>query len=593
MTFSRERIQLLEIVQPRCDLRYGVAPCTASGGPNCYNCIGTCQDLANFNRDGEIRWRFCKPNAHIEPYYSASVDGNTIATDWIPILSSVSTSASKINISGARKGESPFGVTASLSAGFIDAPWDDRVGDYYLGTRPAIDPDDKPTFWQLFVARNPYVGDMRAVVYDGYVGQTMAEMTQREYVLTAITSNDGQSASLEGVDPLQALGDDDAYFPRTTPIQLYGDINSTTTSVQVYCVNADDLTDTFGNTVRKYIRINDEIIGYSAATETAPGTGIYTLSGVVRDALESTADSHSDETAMQRVGHYARTMFYNIEYDLIANHSRVDASYIPFADWQAVGDEELPYYQIEGTVHEPTKVGDLIGEIVQQCEHYIFWNERAREIQMAAIKPVVAPDGSITENDIMNTGQTLDHDPDSIYTRVFLYYRRNSPTGSLDGLANFSRMTGFIDGDAAQELGTRQELSIFSRWIRTSTQALLSAASITLRYSRVQRYMNLSIHVKDDWVEPSDVISVDTKLMRTSEGVRDVRNWQVIQREDKEPQFRIDLKLQEFAYRGRYGNWMADDAPDYADATDEERADGCFWADNDGLIDGEEGYRWQ
>lgn len=593
MTFTRERIQIVELIQERCSLRYGVAPCEASGGPNCYNCVGTCQDLANFNRDGEIRWRFCKPNAHIEPAYSESVDGNTIATNWIPLLGQVTAGVSRINVSGARKGESPFGTTAGVSIDFLDTPWDDRFGDYYPGTRPALDPEDLPSFWQLFTARNPYVGDMRIVVYDGYVGQTMAQMTQREFLAEVLTASDGNAATLEGVNPLQVLDEDDAFFPRTTAVQLYGDINSTTTSIQVYCINPDDLTDVFGNTVRRYIRVGDEIIGYSSATETAPGTGIYTLSGVVRKALESTADSHSDGAAMQRVGHYAQTMFYNIQRDLIVNHSRVRDDYVPLLEWQATGDEDLPYYQIGGTVATPTRVSKLVGEIVQQCEHFIFWDERERKIQLVAIKPVAAPDGSVTGNDVLGVGQSLDQDPESIFTRVYLYYKRRSPTGGVEGIQNFSRVEGFIDGDAAQELGTTQELTVFSRWLRTSTQALLSAASITLRYSRVQRYLNLSLHVKDDWVTPADVIQVDTALLRTTEGARDVRNWQVIQREDREPQFRMDLKLQEFVYRGRYGNWMAADAPDYADATEEERAEGCFWGDEDGKVNGEEGYRWQ
>lgn len=590
--FTRaNRIQIVEIRQPRCGLRYGVGPCTASGGPNCYNCLGTCQDLANYDQTGVIRWMFCKPDASIFPTYE--VDGDDIRTNCIPLLSSVTASSSRINISGAREGESPVGTTATVTVECNDAPWDDRAGDFYPGTRPAIDQDDRPSFWQTFTARNPYIGYMEVVIYDGYEGQTLAQMDQRLFVAENVEAQGTDGATLTGNGPMQVLGDDDAYFPRTTDLQLYGGINASTTAVRIYGVNgADDLGDDFGNTALKYIRVGDEIMSYSSAAEQGTDTGIYLLSNVARGALGTDADSHDDEDAAQRVGRYDLAPFWEIENDLIVNHTRVKASYVDYAGWVSEGEENLFYYTIAGTVAEPTPVEDLVGEIVQQCEHYLWWDERAILLKMRAISPSQSPVAALTEDqNILRDSQSLTRDADAIYTRVYIHHDRVSQIGGLGSIKDFRQVESYIDGEAAQELGTTQELVIYSRWLRTNTQALLSTAALCLRYSRVQRYLRLSLNVKDD-VENADLVTVNTRLIRTSEGARQVLPWQVIARTDTEPQSRYDLELQEFSYRGRYGVWAPEGLPDYDAATDEQKATYGYWADEDGKVDGDEGYRW-
>lgn len=54
---GKQAVEIFELDLPRCIHTYGTAPCTASGGPNCYNFFRDCQDTANFaSADDTLRF---------------------------------------------------------------------------------------------------------------------------------------------------------------------------------------------------------------------------------------------------------------------------------------------------------------------------------------------------------------------------------------------------------------------------------------------------------------------------------------------------------------------------------------------------------
>ncbi|MBK5925086.1 hypothetical protein CCR90_15200 [Rhodovulum sulfidophilum] len=69
------------------------------------------------------------------------------------------------------------------------------------------------------------------------------------------------------------------------------------------------------------------------------------------------------------------------------------------------------------------------------------------------------------------------------------------------------------------------------------------------------------------------------------------RRWQVIKAQQVKPGEVTEYLLQQFIYQAtRYLVWMDDDSPDFGSATDDERNNGFWWADEDGLMpDGSEG----
>ena len=135
-TYGRKPVVVVELIQPRCSNRFGVSPCTATGTPKCYNCYWTCLDKDNYDTDGSITWRFSRPQDDVGWLYEET-DADNIKTNAIPLLKSVSTTSSRINLGASRKGESPLGRRATATITFSNGVWDDHVGDYYLADRTA------------------------------------------------------------------------------------------------------------------------------------------------------------------------------------------------------------------------------------------------------------------------------------------------------------------------------------------------------------------------------------------------------------------------------------------------------------------------
>ena len=124
---GREPLILVEIDYDFCELEYGSSPCTAaldvSGVRKCYNTRQTCQDPNNYQR-GTITLTF------VEPHVNQPRDVN-----WIPLLDSVSTNPTRINVGGGDRDSGPLGTRASVRVRFRDAPHPDIQVDKYRAER--------------------------------------------------------------------------------------------------------------------------------------------------------------------------------------------------------------------------------------------------------------------------------------------------------------------------------------------------------------------------------------------------------------------------------------------------------------------------
>jgi hypothetical protein len=162
-------LTFVEIDIPVCSLSFGVSPCTAvgSGDDKCFNCLSTCQDLPNFTEE-IITIRFAKPADYL--------DGTEI--DAIPAITSVELTPAMISL-----GED-LGQRASLNVSFRDFPWSDTGAgfDPYYAER-SYDPFQRGTFWPKWRARQPYLRGKAIRVIRGFVGQALADMETRHYVI--------------------------------------------------------------------------------------------------------------------------------------------------------------------------------------------------------------------------------------------------------------------------------------------------------------------------------------------------------------------------------------------------------------------------
>lgn len=590
---GRRPITVIELEQPRCTHRFGEGACTATG-TLCYNTRGTCGDLPNYDGSGSIKWRFMDDRPGVFSF-SDYPDTDTSELDPLPCLASVSTASSEINAGSNIDGRSPLGVTGKITVTLQDFPWNDAWGDFYLSGRSWVSAGrplpQRGGFWALWTARNKLYNGMLLRRYDGYEGQALADMRQGVYVLDKVNGPDANGrVTLTGLDPLRLAGDKKAEFPRTSKLDLYGDINATTTAISLFGDEAD-LSDEFGNTgSTKYISLGEELISYTGYTD--DGAGVFTLTGATRAVLGTTAESHSDEDKAQRAGRYENEKFWLVLNDLLQNHTEIPSEFIPIADWNVEGNNYLPTYRTTHTVVEPTEVNKLIGQLTQQGLFYIWWSEYDREIKMLAVRP---PDGSpavFTEDANIMAGGQLKRDPEARLTQVAVFYDLKGPFESLTEDISYNRRFVAVDGE---NVGETRAHKIYAPWIDSRTQAVQLATRLLIRYRAVPRFLTFTIDARDrDAGKVGEVLDIDTRLILDSEGNINRNRWQVISAKEVEAGHTYFLNCQTYEFVGRFARYMDDGAPDFDDATETEREAGGWYADDDGLMpDGSKGYQYQ
>lgn len=562
-------VQVVELIIPRCSLRFGVGACEATG-QTCHNTFATCRFRQAFNLDGSLTYRFTRPGDPVARIYER--DGQHIKTNAYPILRSVSQRATRINPGASRKGETPFGVKAGGSVNLMDFTSDDGAGDWYRDERDVVG-----SFAGMLIAR---LGEAQAqcglLIYNGYQGQALSEMQVSRFDVQGIEKSGQDSWQITYQDPTKRIDRKRALFPRPTDIRLQSDISESTTSITVSAELAD-LNATFGNAPLKYLRYGSEIISYTGVTEVdAP---IYTLDGVQRGTLATEAQSHSANESGQRAGRYELMRPYKIADDLITNHTTFPASFIDMDQWDAEGDVFLPTITVSGTVSEPAPVEELVGELSRDGLFNIWWDERAQKVPLLAVRPPQETPLLITEADNLISAN-IERMPDDRMTQIWVQYGQRNPieSGPENFLETLVRFEPLLEGPFYAD-GTTRTNKIVSRWIRTTANARLVGASLLLRYRVTPRYLSLEFDKRDRAIAVGDVLDVQTQETIDPNGNVQTLRWQVIEYKETVPGHRIAVVCQSYQFVGKFAVIMANDAPDYADATEEERLNGCWLAD--------------
>lgn len=572
-------VQIIELVQRRCSLRFGVSPCTATGTPKCFQTFATCGDQANYNRDGVLRWFFHRPGDPA-PNTAAAASANDISGPSIPILGGVSTEESRINLGAIREGESPFGLRGTISIDLDDFEFRNQFGDFYASERQV-----KGSLAALLLS---WLGEaapqLELYWYQGVKGQALGDMTKRRFEIINIDPPSGGRWRIEGMDPLHRALRTKAQFPRPTDIRLVGDIDDTTTSITVFGTEAD-VSNAFGNTSERYARIGSEIISY--ASYSASGSN-WALSGVVRGALGTERASHSANDGIQRVGHYVNMRYWEIVNDLLQNHTTIAADLIPFStQWTAEGGTYLSTLRGTGSFVEPRPVEDICGIAMRDGMFSLWWDAIAQQIKIKALRqPREAPRVWNERQHLLDVA--LVREPDQRLTRVVTYYGRGNPTIRLDEATNYATQRARVDAgleDADYADGTVRARIVYSPLLRTDANAVLTQALQLQRYGQTPVYLSMRVARKDATAGIGDVVQVETTKFIDRLGNPLVTSWEIIQGpREVEPGLVYEYMAQSFVLFPRASFIMANDAPDFASATDAQKQNACYMSENTGLM---------
>lgn len=459
-------ITYVELDLSYCSLSYGVAPCTASGGPFCFNTIKTCQDREHYT-DQTKTLRFARDTLDLPQ-----------GIECIPCVESVSFNPGTLSLG------QDLGTRSSLTVTLREFRHSDvgAGGDKYWEDR-GYNPYDTGTFWSKFRSRQPYLRGRPLRLIQGRVGQSLEEMETRHFIVESFTGPDADGTyTLIAKDILKSLDSDRSQAPRLSSGFLITDIDAGDTLAQLAPSGIGDA---------EYPSSGFVAIG---------GTEIcsFTRSGdsltLVRGQYRTSPVAHDSQDRVQLVLIYDAQTPADIIHDLMVNYGELfNPSWINLPEWELEVNTHLRRLY-SAAIPEPTSVSQLISELIEQAALAVWWDDLATQVRLQVLRPIVAS-SLLTADEYMGGTLQITDQPSTRVSEVWTYYGQINPLRPVSDADNYRSARVDINLQSVSDYGVNSIKKIMSRWIPAfGSQVAIRVNQITLsRFSDPPRKFGLRL----------------------------------------------------------------------------------------------------
>lgn len=430
----------VEIDLDYCSLSYGVGACTAAipttGPRKCMNTLKTCQVRTKFV-NAPVTLRFAQP----ADYLPADIEA-------IPSINSVSFTPGTVSL-----GED-LGQRATLSVSFGDHRWSDTgTGfDKYLANR-GYDPFEQGTFWGKFRARHPYLRGRAIRLIRGLVGQPLAEMETRHYILESFTGPTPDGIyTLTAKDVLKLADGDRAQAPKLSNGFLVSAITASATAATLSPAGV-------GNA--EYPTSGHVAIGGKEICAFTRSGNALTLT---RAQYGTTAVAHDAQDRAQLVLRYVAQDPANIIADLLQNYAEVPSAFIPITAWLAE-TQAFNRRLYTGVIAEPTSVNDLCSELIEQAALAVWWSDLQQQIRLQVLRAISTDAAVFDAETILQGTLSVQEQPGKRISQVWTYFGQRNPLEGIEKPDNYRSTALTVDLQAQTDYGAPAIKKIFSRWI--------------------------------------------------------------------------------------------------------------------------------
>jgi hypothetical protein len=455
---------------------------------------------------------------------------------------------------------------------------DTDVGiDPYVTSRTSV----QGTYWKKWVARNPYYKGRTVKVYEGFTvdgtgikyletedsslstplyilnelnemilldesDTTVTNVYQQKWVgiVDSISFQSDGTIEIEAVDMLKSITKIEVPVKRDIKLE----VNMSTASTQ-FTVNQSSNLGSTG-----HIRINDEIISYSANDTTA-----HVLSGCTRGAFGTTPSCHNENTKAQECLYIAPTNPIDILYNLFTSQGGITTAYLNTTSFNTAKIWPRTDINYSAIITQPMKLDELCGELLDHlnCKAWV-----AEDLKITVKRCIPNMPGqsytsiSDAENIIYKSDKS-DLNPDSRMSRCALYWDKN-PIKDENDPQYYSRIDVAIDADSESsfEYNEIADKRIYSRWIQSTldTEEIMNTYTRNLACRKVARnrdpqpLIDIAVEMKDSTIKTGEYIKLNSDVLLDIAGTSlSGVKCQVVRRQYKDNV--IDLKLQKILDR--------------------------------------------
>lgn len=558
--------------------------CSASLGSTgvrkCYNTYATCQAKADFDKD-------IKTLQFITPSASLPKSGGP----YFPALDSVSAFSSSVNIGGANPKMSSLGKRGKVKVNLTDFIYHDRFLDKYQRERVSgdaqtdeggYDPSTRGSFFSKLKSRFPYYAGRPLRVIDGYLdGGVIAEQQTRHYIITEVTGpNDNRNVSIEAKDILTLADEKNSIAPYTSRGELLEEISDSATELELYPVGIGAEYPEEG-----YAAIGSEVVSYTRVDD------IVTLTG--RGLFNTQQSSHSEGDTFQEAIVFENQYVHDVINTLLG-YTSISPDFIPYDEWETEVMRWASTLKLNTVIVEPTPVSELLEELAI-LGFAIFWCEVCQEIKIRATKPVDLGQTvyKLNDDEHIKSITQIDRDEDRI-TQIHFYTVQTDPTQDPSNRKSYDRIQVTIDPDAQGEnaYNDTKIRRILCRWLNFGADTAIKIRSKRLltRFSTAPKQFKIVLDSKDRDIFLTTVLEVTSRIVTDETGKPIPTLLEVVERSESVSGNELELVAQSYDYDGKYGYFMENTANDYDSATDLEKAEGAYFADEDGVIFTDEPY---
>jgi hypothetical protein len=222
-------------------------------------------------------------------------------------------------------------------------------------------------------------------------------------------------------------------------------------------------------------------------------------------------------------------------------------------------------------IFKPTSIKELIGELSKECGFFTWFEETENLVKLKAIRPELGSLVRLTEaNDLLGGQTTPKSKTDSRISEVVvdsnLFAANSDPTKRISYRNTNVR---FSDTSSPEKYGQKSIFEIKARWLYTQTQINTLTSRVLRRYEDDAQFIDFKLDIKDD-LTVGQVFELLTSRYVDVSGEQELRKWQVLSRHRQGDT--IAVNAQEFYITGNYFVIAPNGTPDYATATDTDKA---------------------
>jgi len=474
-----------------------------------------------------------------------------------------------------------------------------KISSYFDAIKPSgvafgigYDPYEISTFWRKWLARNPFYINRSIRILYGYAGDELNEMQKLHFVIDRIDGpNNAGRVSIKGRDVFALADDDKNQFPKLTKGELRDDIDDVqTTGIKIMGWAAGEYENS------GIVRVGDELIEYAGLS--FPG-GDLELTGAIRGARGSEADSHEAEERVQNCAIITAELCWDIVYDLLINTAKVDPAFVDKAAWDEEGDVWLNQFVLSSIISEPTGVNKLISEIAEQCLFDIWWDEKAQKIRLRSLRAEAGNTSIFNDQaNILRNSFEFKEDMSKRVSQVWVFYQRRDPTQSVDDPNNYKQVRVRINPELEAEntYGEPKVKKIYSRWLQTTAQVQDLTTRYLKRFERGTKLLKIRVDAKDGENWTGAILDILSDIIVDEVGNKKRTSFQIISANDVVKGEEIEYNLQGYDFgfaEGIASFWTGELEVNFSALT-EPYPDGAWYSDENGkMSDGNDGWVWQ